>query len=74
MLDADEMTTGQLLGQTLGYNDLNYVAKWKVDGIKIERTRARNFFLQTDRRKSVKREFFYSSARYSKTKKDIDGP
>ena len=31
---------------------------WKVDGIKIERTRARNFFLQTDKDISEKRKFF----------------
>ena len=54
----DTRSTSMIPLKTWGYNTSNYIAMWKVGGIKIERTRARNFFLQMDKEISEKRKFF----------------
>ena len=44
---------------------------WKVGGIKIECTQARDFFFADGQGNQSKTEFFCSSTRYSEMKRDI---
>ena len=57
----------------LQYSLLFYkvIFNWKVNGIKIDRERAQNFFFADGQGNQSKTEFFYSSVRYSETMRDI---